>query len=232
MHILLTRPIEDCQNLIVRFTNLGHTVSHLPVIKIKKKKYSSINFSEYSCLIFTSSNAVKNLNLEEINKNINCFCVGSATKKIARSFGFQNVFSADGNVNNLKELILQNVNSKDSKLLYVSGEIVSSNLDQDLIKEGFTINRIVNYFVEPIYTLDVDFVEKLKKNIPEIVFIYSQNSGYNFLNLINKYELVDYWMNTNLMCIGEKTSSVLNKIKWKKIYLFSPGEEEFLLNRL
>ena len=232
MHILFTRPIEDSQNLILRFTNLGHTVSHLPVIRIKKKEYNPINFIEYKCLIFTSSNAVRNLNLAEINKNITCFCVGSATEKIARSFGFQNVFSADGNVNNLKELILQNVNSKDSKLLYVSGEIVSSNLDQDLIKEGFTINRIVNYFVEPIYTLDVDFVEKLKKIIPEIVFIYSQNSGNNFLNLINKYELVDYWMNTNLMCIGEKTSSVLNKIKWKKIYLFSPGEEEFLLNRL
>ena len=232
MHILLTRPIEDCKNLILKFKTLGHTVSHLPVIKIKKKKYDPINFSEYNCVIFTSSNAVKNLNLNEISKNINCFCVGEATEKIARSFGFQNVFSADGNVNNLKELILQNINNKNGKLLYISGEIISSNLDKDLIKEGYTINRLINYYVEPIDTLDVDFVEKLKKNIPEIVFIYSENSGNNFLNLINKYELVDYWMNTNLMCIGEKTSSVLNKIKWKKIYLFNPGEEEFLLNRL
>ena len=232
MHILLTRPIEDCKNLILKFKTLGHTVSHLPVIKIKKKKYDPINFSEYNCIIFTSSNAVKNLNLNEISKNINCFCVGESTEKIARSFGFQNVFSADGNVNNLKELILQNINNKNGKLLYISGEIISSNLDKDLIKEGYTINRLINYYVEPIDTLDVDFVEKLKKNIPEIVFIYSENSGNNFLNLINKYELVDYWMNTNLMCIGEKTSSVLNKIKWKKIYLFNPGEEEFLLNRL
>ena len=232
MHILLTRPIEDCKNLILKFKTLGHTVSHLPVIKIKKKKYDPINFSEYNCVIFTSSNAVKNLNLNEISKNINCFCVGEATEKIARSFGFQNVFSADGNVNNLKELILQNINNKNGKLLYISGEIISSNLDKDLIKEGYTINRLINYYVEPIDTLDVDFVEKLKKNIPKIVFIYSENSGNNFLNLINKYELVDYWMNTNLMCIGEKTSSVLNKIKWKKIYLFNPGEEEFLLNRL
>ena len=232
MHILLTRPIEDCKNLILRFKSLGHIVSHLPVIKIKKKEYSSINFLEYNCLIFTSSNAVKNLNLNGINKKITCFCVGSATEKMALSSGFQNVFSAEGNVNNLKELVLQNVNNKDSKLLYVSGEIVSSNLDKDLIKEGYSIKRLINYSVEPVETLDIDFVEKLKKNMPEIVFIYSQNSGNNFLNLINKYELVDYWMNTNLMCIGEKTSSSLNKIKWKKIFLFNPGEEEFLLNRL
>ncbi len=232
MHILLTRPIEDSQSLILRFKNLGHNVSHFPVIKVKKKKYNPINFSEYNCLIFTSSNAVKNLNLNEINKKINCFCVGNATEKMALSSGFQNVFSAEGNVNNLKEIILQNINNKDGKLLYVSGEVVSSNLENDLIKEGYSIYRLINYCVEPIETLDIDFVEKLKKNIPEVVFIYSQNSGNNFLNLINKYELVDYWMNTNLMCIGEKTSSVLNKIKWKKIFLFNPGEEEFLINRL
>ena len=232
MHILLTRPIEDCENLIVKFRNLGHKVSHFPVIKIKKKKYNPINFSEYNCFIFTSANAIKNLNLSGINKNTNCFCVGNATEKTALSFGFQNVFSAEGNVNNLKELVLQNINKKDSKLLYVSGEIVSSDLDRDLIKEGYKIERLINYSVEPIEKLDVDFIEKLKKNIPEIVFIYSQNSGNNFLNLINKYELVDYWMNTNLMCIGEKTSSSLNVIKWKKIFFFNPGEEEFLINRL
>ena len=232
MHILLTRPIEDCENLIVRFRNLGHTVSHLPLIKVKKKKYNSVNFSEYSCFIFTSSNAIKNLNLDGINKNTDCFCVGSATEKIALSSGFQNVFSAEGNVNNLKELILQNRNNKDSKLLYISGEVVSSDLDRDLIKEGYRIERLVNYSVEPVETLNVDFIEELKKNIPETVFIYSQNSGKNFLNLINKYELVDYWMNTNLMCIGEKTSSSLNMIKWKKIFFFNPGEEEFLINRL
>ena len=114
---------------------------------------------------------------------------------------------------------MQNINHKDSKLLYVSGEIVSSDLDKDLIKEGYKIKRLVNYSVEATETLNVDFIEKLKKNIPEIVFIYSQNSGKNFLNLINKYELVDYWINTNLMCIGEKTSSSLNIVKWKKIFL-------------
>ena len=51
-------------------------------------------------------------------------------------------------------------------------------------------------------------------------------------NLIKNYELVNFWMNTNLMCIGEKTSAVLNEIKWKKIFLFNSGEEEFLLYKI
>ena len=83
-----------------------------------------------------------------------------------------------------------------------------------------------------ILNLDLKFIKDLKSSLPEIVFVYSENSAKNLLNLIKKYELVDYWMNTNLMCIGEKTSSVLNEIKWKKIFLFNPGEEEFLLYKI
>ena len=68
--------------------------------------------------------------------------------------------------------------------------------------------------------------------MPEIVYVYSQNSAISFLNLIKNYQLDDFWMNTNLMCIGERTSSILNEIKWKKIFLFNPGEEEFLLYKI
>ena len=68
--------------------------------------------------------------------------------------------------------------------------------------------------------------------MPNIVYVYSQNSALSFLNLIKKYKLNHLWMNTNLMCISEKTSSVLNEIKWKKIFIFSPGEEEFLLYKI
>ena len=65
-----------------------------------------------------------------------------------------------------------------------------------------------------------------------MVYVYSENSAKNYLNLLKKYNLMDCWMDTNLMCLGEKTSSVLNEIKWKKIFLFNSGEEEFLLYKI
>ena len=232
MHILLTRPLKDSHELILRFQKLGHDVSHLPLIKIEKKDHEELNFSDYKGIIFTSSNSINFLDTKSIDKKINCFCVGSATEKNARSNGFLNVYSADGSVRNLKELILQNYNSSDGKLLYVSGETVSTNLDEELITEGYFIKRIVNYVAEPIEKIDETFIGQLKLKMPEIVFIYSQNSAISFLNIIKNHQLVDLWMNANLMCLGEKTSSILNEIKWKKIFLFNPGEEEFLLYKI
>ncbi len=232
MHILFTRPLEDCHEMILKFQSLGHEISHLPLINIEGLKYEAPNYSEFKAIIFTSTNAVKFLDIKNIDKKLKCFCVGSATEKKARSVGFQNVFAAEGNVSNLKELILQNFKPSDGKLIYISGEIISSDLDKELISSGYTIERLINYRANPIEKYDESFIEKLKLKMPEITYIYSQNSAINFLKVIKSYQLETLWMNTNLMCIGEKTSSILNEIKWKKIFLFNPGEEEFLLYKI
>ena len=232
MHILLTRPLEDCSEMILKFKSLGHKVSHLPLIKINKLNYDEVNFSNYKGIIFTSANAIKFLEISQIDKNILCFCVGDATEKKARSAGFQNVFAAEGNVKNLQELILQNFDKKDGALVYVSGELVSFDLDQELLKEGYNIQRVINYQTNHNQKFDEKFVEKLRQSMPDIVYVYSQNSASSFLNFIKINQLESLWMSTNLMCIGEKTSSILNEIKWKKIFLFNPGEEEFLLYKI
>jgi len=232
MHILMTRPLEDCSEMILKFKSLGHQVSHLPLLTVDKVEYEEINILDYSGIIFTSANAVKFLDLKKIDKKMICFCVGSATEKKARSVGFQNVIAADGNVDNLKELILQNFDKKKGKLIYVSGVVISVDLDQQLLKEGYDIKRIINYQTNHNLKFHENFIVQLKSNIPDIVYIYSQNSASSFLKFIKIYQSETLWMNTNLMCIGEKTSSILNEIKWKKIFLFNPGEEEFLLYKI
>ena len=232
MHILLTRPLEDCSEMIVRLKSLGHQVSHLPLLNVEKLNFGEINFSEFKGIIFTSANAVKFLNVKNIDKKILCFCVGSATEKKARNVGFQNVISAEGNVTNLKELVLQNFDTKKGKLIYFSGELISVDLDKELKLEGYDIDKIINYRAVQNKEFDENFISKLKLNIPDIVYVYSQNSADSFLKFIKIYQSESLWMNTNLMCIGEKTSSILNEIKWKKIFLFNPGEEEFLLYKI
>ena len=79
MHILLTRPLEDCSEMILKFQSLGHQVSHLPLIRIEKVNYEEINLSEYGGIVFTSANAVKFLNTLKLDKNVKCFCAVSYT---------------------------------------------------------------------------------------------------------------------------------------------------------
>ena len=232
MHILFTRPLVDCSEMILKFKSLGHQVSHLPLLNIEKINYEEINFFDYGGIIFTSANAIKFLNLEKLDKNIACFCVGEATEKKARSSGFQKTIAAEGNVSNLKELILQNYETKSRPMLYVSGESFSFDLDRHLLNEGFDIKRIINYPASHDQNFDEKFLKEPRLNMPDIVYVYSQNSASSLLKFIKFNQLESLWMSTNLMCIGEKTSAKLNEIKWKKIFLFNPGEEEFLLYKI
>ncbi|MEC7136195.1 MAG: uroporphyrinogen-III synthase, partial [Pseudomonadota bacterium] len=203
MHILFTRPFDDCHELMLRFKSLGHMVSHIPVISIQKIIYENLDFSLFKGIIFTSTNAIKFLDTQKIDKQIKCFCVGNATEKVAKTKGFQNIYVAGGNVENLKEVILQNFEVSDGNLIYVTGQIISSDLDKKLISEGYNLKRIINYKAIVQEKFNNDEIEKLKVQIPDIVYVYSQNSALSFLNMIKNYNLQNSWMNTNLMCISE-----------------------------
>jgi len=232
MHILITRPIEDCLKLIESLKILGHQVTHFPLIKIKQLSYKERNYKNYNGIIFTSSNAIDCLDIKKIPKNIFCFCVGHATEKKAKSKGFYQAISAGGNVDMLTELIMRTYDKKSGKLLYISSEFISKELDKDLASNGYLVDRIINYTSLPIEEISENTLSFIKQNKPDAIFVYSEKSAINLKNLITKYSLVDVMMDSKLLCISKKTSKVLEFLKWKKIVIFNPGDEIFNLNRV
>ena len=232
MHIVITRPKEDSLNLIESLKSSGHIVTHLPVIKIEKLETNEINLENYKAIIFTSTNGIKFMNIKKNNLKIKCFCVGKATEFAAKRAGFLNTYTSEGTVDSLIELIIRTMDNKSEKLLYLSSEFISKDLDSDLIKAGYLVDRISNYTSLPIEKIDEATLNFFKKNPPNVFFIYSSKSAKNLFNLINKYSLLNVVTHSNLMCISEKVLLVLKQIKWKKVFVFSPGEEEFLLNKI
>jgi uroporphyrinogen-III synthase len=232
LHIVITRPKEDSLFLIDSLKKLGHTVTHLPVIKIEELKTEKINFYNYKAVIFTSSNAIKFLNVDKFDSKIKCYCVGKTTEFKARQVGFINTYSSEGTVDSLIELIIRSFENKSGKLLYLSSEFISKDLDIDLINAGFSVDKISNYTTSPIEEIDKNTLNFFIKKSPDVIFVYSSKSAKNLFNLINKYSLLNVVTQSNLMCISEKVLLVLKQIKWKNVFIFSPGEEEFLLNKI
>jgi len=232
VHIVITRPKEDSLYLIQNLIKLGHIATHLPVIKIEKLETKKINLLNYQAVIFTSSNAIRFMNIEKFNSKIKCFCVGKTTELTAKQVGFINTYSSEGTVDSLIELIIRTLDSKSGKLLYLSSEFISKDLDKDLINEGYSVDRISNYTSSPVEEIDEKILNFFKKKPPDVIFIYSSKSAKNLFKLINKYSLLNVVTQSHLMCISEKVLLVLEQIKWKKVFIFSPGEEEFLLNKI
>jgi uroporphyrinogen-III synthase len=233
MNILITRPLMDAEDLMEKFFAYGHKIIHLPTLKISTVKTELVNPDNFDAFVFTSANAVKNLKLANTNKNLYCFCVGSITEKIARQSGFTNTISAGGTVNALKNLIMisDKVN-KNSNLAYFCSDNISYDLDLELRKEGLKIKKIINYTSEVISDLNNENKKLIENYPPDLIYIYSVRSAESFIAIVKNYGLNPLVTQSTVMCISKKVANIFKSEEWKKIEIFSPGDEILKLKDL
>ena len=225
MNILITRPLIDAEDLMGKLFSLGHKIIHIPTLQVKPVTNQKCDAKNYDAFIFTSANAIRNLKLLNEDKKKLCFCVGSITEKIVRQKGYSNTISAGGNVNALKNIILNSDFDKKKKIAYFCGDYISTDLDLDLKKEGYLVDKVINYSSEKIVDLNNENEKILNNHPPDIIFVYSKRSAESFVELVKKYTLNGLMTGSRVLCISEKVLNVFKQLGWKKLEVFEPGEE-------
>ena len=225
MNILITRPLIDAEDLMGKLFSLGHKIIHIPTLQVKPVTNQKCDAKNYDAFIFTSANAIRNLKLINEDKKKLCFCVGSITEKIVRQKGYSNTISAGGNVNALKNIILNSDFDKKKKIAYFCGDYISTDLDLDLKREGYLVDKVINYSSEKIVDLNNENEKILNNHPPDIIFVYSKRSAESFVELVKKYTLNGLMTGSRVLCISEKVLNVFKQLGWKKLEVFEPGEE-------
>ena len=225
MNILITRPLIDAEDLMGKLFSLGHKIIHIPTLQVKPVTNQKCDAKNYDAFIFTSANAIRNLKLLNEDKKKLCFCVGSITEKIVRQKGYANTISAGGNVNALKNIILNSDFDKKKKIAYFCGDYISTDLDLDLKREGYLVDKVINYSSEKIVDLNNENEKILNNHPPDIIFVYSKRSAESFVELVKKYTLNGLMTGSRVLCISEKVLNVFKQLGWKKLEVFEPGEE-------
>jgi uroporphyrinogen-III synthase len=233
MNILITRPLMDAEDLMEKLFAYGHKIIHLPTLKISTVETELVNPDNFDAFVFTSTNAVRNLQLNSTNKSLHCFCVGSITEKIARQSGFVNTSSAGGTVNALKNLIMiSDKINKNSNLAYFCGDNISYDLDLELKNEGLKIKKIINYSSEIISDLNNENKKLIENFPPNLIYIYSARSAESFIDIVKNYELNPLVTQSTVMCISKKVANIFKSQGWKKIEIFNSGDEILKLKDL
>jgi len=78
---------------------------------------------------------------------------------------------------------------KKKSIAYFCGDNISSNLDEELKREGHQIDNIINYISEKISYLHEDNNKIIKNHPPDIIFIYSKRRAESFIDIVKKYAL-------------------------------------------
>ncbi len=226
MNILITRPLIDCEDLMGKLFSLGHKIIHIPTLKISPLKNSFNDKKKYKAFIFTSANAVRNFNVRDTDKSKLCFCVGSITEKILRKSGFTNTFSAGGTVIALKNLIVNSEKlDNNSSLAYFCGDNLTTELSNELILEGFKVDKIINYTSKKITDLNEESKKIVTKHPPDLIFVYSVRSAQSFVEISKNHGLHPLMTASKVMCISKSVLDVFKKFGWKNLDLFEPGDE-------
>ena len=136
-------------------------------------------------------------------------------------------------MNALKNIIINSDQLDKKKLLaYICGDNITSNLDQELQKEGFQIEKIINYTSEKIQELNETTNKLIKSHPPDIIFVYSKRSAESFIEMVKKYSLNGLMTDSRVMCISEKVLNLLKETGWKKLGIFEAGDEITKLNEI
>ncbi len=229
MHILFTKSQNSSEILIKRFSDKGHRVTNFSILNIKPIIISDINFKDFTVVIFTSSNAVQNLkNIKNVS-HLKCFCVGEETAAAAKKIGFLNIQVAGGNYIELRDLIFKSCDKAKEKFIYIRGEFISNDLEGDFKKQGYNLKSVINYTAEPNLNIDHQLIEDLKNKLIDVIFVYSKRAADQLLKIILNHKIMNDLDNCSLNCISINVANTLKRLKWKRIKIFSPGEEELSL---
>ena len=115
------------------------------------------------------------------------------------------------------------------KFIYVRGEFVSNDLENDFKEGGFLIKSVINYTTEPNLNTDLKLIEDLKSKLIDVIFVYSKRAADQLLKIILNHKIENNLDNCTLNCISINVANTLKRLRWKKINIFSPGDEELSL---
>jgi uroporphyrinogen-III synthase len=185
MHILLTRPESQSLETVTTLRARGHGVMHVPLIRIEADTGVDLGDGPYVALAVTSANAIDAIARhprKDMILGLLVFAVGKRTAESARMAGFQRVVSAEGDVMQLAQLILQHVPSN-SPILYLAGEYRAGDLKGSLEAKGYRVHIAEIYRAVAAKSLPAEAVQALQADSIDAVLHYSRRSAETLLRL-------------------------------------------------
>lgn len=209
--ILLTRTVENSINLAKEITTRNLECMVEPMLEINQlnKDIMYHIISSPQAVVITSRNArhilpdyVKTINIPEHGKN-----------------------AAE-----ILQYLEENMKKDGGKIVYLSGNIVTLDIAEELKMQGFDAEREVVYESTPPEDFSKSFLEKIDKI--KIAIFFSSETLRNFLQLIEKHNLQTKLQNITMLAFSRKIAEHNEASLWKEVHYSHQPDEESLLEKL
>ena len=204
MKILVTRPLEDGQEIAVRLAEQGHVALLAPLLTPRFEDGPELDLEGVEAVLATSANGIRALVRRTGRRDISIFAVGPKTTEEAQKSGFTEVRNADGDAKALAEAATRWAARK-GVLLHVCGHDAPGTLAENLRLRGFKVQRCALYDIEPATRLPDDARKALQEKALEGAMFFSPRSALIFSVLADGLPTE----NLTAMCISPATAQAL-----------------------
>ena len=227
--VLNTRPLEDAAELNERLSHLGMTVVSEPLLQISFFDVLAPELENFKALIFTSRNGVRAFGRVSAQRDIPVFAVGDSTAQFARESGFQQVRSADGNVESLVALIAETIKPTSGPLLHVAGSVTAGDLSGELQRLGYEIIRKVMYESRMSDELSTRTIQMIRNGAVDCVALFSPRTACTFARLAEHSGILERCREMSVMCLSTAVAVPVNGIPWRHVLIASEPTFEALM---
>ena len=237
MKLLVTRGHIDAEPLAEALQGYGHDVIIDPMMSVNYAMSPLPDPSLVQALLITSANGIRALMHQDATplyqqNNIPVFTVGDASARTAFEHGFESVYSAAGDVDDLARLVARKMLPEAGLLLHVAGTKVTGDLSGKLTTAGFVCRRLVLYEAVPSNALSNECNQALSEDQLDGVLFYSPRTVTIFLDLIQQAGLEKNLQNVTLYCLSEAVAQNASGVKWDNIRICEKPDQASMLRLL
>ncbi len=183
MHVLVTRPQEDGEEIAARLAEMGHTALLAPLLSPQFEDGPEPDFTGVQAILASSANGIRALIRHTARRDIPVFAVGPQTTQEAAAAGFTDIRNADGDAQALAEATARWTIPEKGVLLHVCGAEAPGTLADMLSLRGFSVRRAVLYRVEAARDLPLSAREALAAGGVNAALFFSPRSARIFCEL-------------------------------------------------
>jgi uroporphyrinogen-III synthase len=143
--VWITRAQPGADSTAVRVRDLGLEPLVEPLLEVRALPAEPVELDGVGAIAFTSANAVRAFAPRSPRRALPVFVVGAATAAAARSAGFEDVRSADGDVRALGKLVASQRSALDGAILHPSAAEPAGDLVGALTAAGLKARRLAMY---------------------------------------------------------------------------------------
>jgi uroporphyrinogen-III synthase len=233
VRVLLTRPEPDAQRTAAALRARGHEVIIAPLLHIEILSNADLGAGPWAAILVTSANAVRAIAAHRRRAGLHTvpvFAVGQRSAQAMREAGFADVASADGNVDDLANLVAARM-KPGMPLLYLAGEERSGDLAGVLRARNFTVQTVLVYRAIAAATLPRHASDALTAGI-DAVLHFSRRSAEAYVSAARDAGGLDALTKPVHLCLSGRIAEPLTAAGATKIRVAGRPEEAALLELL